>query len=565
MQIKFGTDGWRGIIAKDYTYETLKLAALATGAYFKTHRNIERGICIGYDTRFMSKSFAQFVADVSSSLGIKVFLSNAFLPTPAVSFFIKKHQLAGGIVITASHNPPTYNGFKVKADYGGSAHPEQIAEIEALLPQQDKNYIVQKRDALIEPTNMKQAYIEYLASELDLAAIRQAGFRVAHNAMFGAGQGIVSTLLGEQVIEYHCDENPTFDGINPEPIPNYLEDFTPFFKEKKLDVAILTDGDADRIGMMNERGEYVDSHKIFCVVLKYLVEEKGLRGEVARTYALTEVINKICAKHKLKLHNLPIGFKHVGKLMTTRDILIGGEESGGIGITAHLPERDGIYIGMLVLEIMAKRKKTLAELVEELYAEYGYFTYDRIDARLTDAEKQNAIQLAQSGTFNAIEGMRVTRFENLDGYKYFFEGGWLLIRPSGTEPVLRLYAEADSDAKVQAALRFAQGLAKADPTLFAETKSVAKKSPMVKKSVSKKSAIVKSVAPKTSAKKAVTKKSATKKSDAKKSATKKSSAAGVPKKSALGKSVVKAVKTKGVKAKGVKAKAARVKSGGRKP
>ncbi len=562
MQIKFGTDGWRGIIAKDYTYEALKLAALATGAYFKTHRNIERGICIGYDTRFMSKSFAHFVADVSSSLGIKVFLSNAFLPTPAVSYYVKKHQLAGGIVITASHNPPTYNGFKVKADYGGSAHPEQIAEIEALLPKQDKNDIVQKRDALIEPTDIKQAYIDYLASELDLAAIRQAGFRVAHNAMFGAGQGIVSTLLGEQVVDYHCEENPTFDGINPEPIPNYLADFTPFFNARKLDVAILTDGDADRIGMMNERGEYVDSHKIFCVVLKYLVEEKGLRGEVARTYALTEVINKICAKHNLTLHNLPIGFKHVGKLMTTRDILIGGEESGGIGITAHLPERDGIYIGMLVLEIMAKRKKTLTELVEELYAEYGYFTYDRIDARLTDVEKQNAIQLAQSGTFNAIEGMRVTRFENLDGYKYFFEGGWLLIRPSGTEPVLRLYAEADSDAKVQAALRFAQGLAKADPTLFAERKTVAEKSPVAKKLASKKSAMVKSVAPKADAKKnigekAATKKTAVKKLTVKRSSAKKSSTSTT--KTSTSKPVVKAVKTKGVKA-----KASRAKGGGRK-
>jgi phosphomannomutase len=460
MNIKFGTDGWRAIIAKDYTFENLKRVSLATGKYFLEHPNLKNGVCIGYDTRFMSKPFAEYVAEIFSSLGIKTVLSETFVPTPAVSMFVKKNNLAGGVMITASHNPPFYNGFKVKADYGGSAHPEQIADIEKRLANVDAQKTIEKNAALIEHIDMKAFYANALKTELDLDAIQKANFKIGHNAMFGAGQGIVRKLLGECVSEYHCTINPTFDSINPEPIPNYLQDYFPVFKSEKLQVAILNDGDADRIGMMNEHGDYVDSHKIFAVILKYLVEEKKMSGEVARTYALTQVIDKLCHKYSLKCHNLPIGFKHVGKLMTTNNILMGGEESGGIGVTAHLPERDGIYIGLLVLEIMAKRKKTLSELVEELYGEFGFFTYDRIDAHLSEEEKQRAIERASKGDFKEIAGCKVTRFENLDGYKYFFEGGWLLIRPSGTEPVLRLYCEADSEEKVKNALVFAQSLAK---------------------------------------------------------------------------------------------------------
>lgn len=461
MNIKFGTDGWRAIIAKDYTFENLKRVSLATGKYFLMHPHINNGVCVGYDTRFMSKQFAEYVADIFSSLGMRTFFSETFVPTPAVSMFVKKNSLAGGVMITASHNPPFYNGFKVKADYGGSAHPEQIADIEKLLATVEPSDNVQKNPTRTERADIRTFYANALKAELDLEAIQKANFKIGHNAMFGAGQGLVRHLLGEKVSEYHCAINPTFDGINPEPIPNYLHDYFPVFKSEKLQVAILNDGDADRIGMMDEHGNYVDSHKIFAVILKYLVEEKKMSGDVARTYALTEVINKLCHKHGLQCYNLPVGFKHVGKLMTTNNVLMGGEESGGIGVTAHLPERDGIYIGLLVLEIMAKRKKTLGELVEELYDEFGFFTYDRIDAHLTEEEKQRAIERASKSDFKEIAGYKITRFENLDGYKYFFEGGWLLIRPSGTEPVLRLYCEADSEEKVKNALRFAQNLATA--------------------------------------------------------------------------------------------------------
>jgi phosphomannomutase len=458
--IKFGTDGWRGIIAQDFTFENLRRAALAAASYFKNHPNVANGVCVGYDTRFLSEQFARFVAEIFSSQGLKVFLADTFTPTPAVSLFVRDKRLAGGIVITASHNPPHYNGFKVKAEYGGSAHPETIAVIERHLSSIANIEKVKANPTLIELAPVRRYYRDYLANELNLTAIAQSGWRIAHNAMFGAGQGLVAELLPKScVVEYHCSINPTFDGINPEPIPNYIEDFVPFYKQSGCEVAILTDGDADRIGMLDEHGRFVDSHKIFSLLLKYLVEEQGKRGEVACTYALTQVINKICAKHALTVHNLPIGFKHVGKLMTTRDILIGGEESGGIGITAHLPERDGIYIGLLVTEVMARRKKKLSELVEELYQEYGYFTYERVDAKLSESQKATLMHEAAQGNFKEIDGMRVTRFENLDGYKYYFEGGWLLIRASGTEPIVRLYSEADSEEKVSRALAFAQSLA----------------------------------------------------------------------------------------------------------
>ncbi|NTV46530.1 MAG: phosphoglucomutase/phosphomannomutase family protein [Chlorobiales bacterium] len=461
MHIKFGTDGWRAIIAKEYTFDNLKLASLAAAKYFESHPNVNNGVCVGYDTRFMSEQFAHFVADVFSSLGLKVYLSDDFLPTPAVSLFVREKKLAGGVVITASHNPPLYSGFKVKADYGGSAHPEIVAEIESYLPVADPAYIVKKNSDLIELVDMKAFYNNYLCAELDIPAIVKSGFKIGHNAMFGAGQGIVSELLkGASVTDYHCSLNPTFDGINPEPIPRYTKDFREFMLAHKLDVGILNDGDADRIGMMDENGEFVDSHKIFAIILKYLVVDKKLDGEVAKTYALTEVIDKICAKYNIPIHTLPIGFKYVGKLMTTNNILMGGEESGGIGITSHLAERDGVYIGLLVLEIMAKKQMKLSELVQELYDEYGFFYYDRNDAHLTEAEKQLAMQRASKGEFKDIAGMKVVRFDDLDGYKYFFEGGWLLIRPSGTEPVLRLYSEADSKEKVDKALKFASELAK---------------------------------------------------------------------------------------------------------
>ncbi|NTV02492.1 MAG: phosphoglucomutase/phosphomannomutase family protein [Chlorobiaceae bacterium] len=459
MQVKFGTDGWRAIIAREYTFDNLKLCALASGKYFLEHPDRQNGVCVGYDTRFMSKEFARFTAEVLSSMGLRVFLSDSFVSTPAVSLFTRDRKLAGGVMITASHNPPVYNGFKVKASYGGPAHPEVIEEIERNLLGVDPAAAGKPNPALIEMTDVKSYYVDYLKSKLDLALIRESSLKIAHNAMFGAGQDIVTRLLDESMVNcYHCSVNPGFDGINPEPIPQYIGDFVEFFNEVRTDVGIINDGDADRIGMLDENGEFVDSHKLFAILLKYLVEQKGQRGEVAKTFALTDVIDRICSKHGLKMHLLPVGFKYVSRLMTTNDILIGGEESGGIGITSFLPERDGVYIGLLVLEIMARRKKTLSELVGELFEEYGFFCYNRIDLHVADERKQAIISAASDGRLSSIAGLAVKSFNGLDGFKYHFDGGWLLIRPSGTEPVLRIYCEADSREKVDKVLDFASKL-----------------------------------------------------------------------------------------------------------
>ena len=460
MQVTFGTDGWRAIIAKDYTFDNLTLATLASADYFLTHPNAHNGVCVGYDTRFMSEEFARHAAGILSSRGLRVFLSDSFVPTPAVSLYCRDNRLAGGVMITASHNPPLYNGFKIKDSYGGSALPETIAVIEKNLERIKPDEQVTVKESLIETTDIKSYYTDYLKAGVDLEAIGNARLKIAHNAMYGAGQDIITGIFDESMVNcYHCNRNPGFGGINPEPAPSYIEDFVNFFREVRTDVGIINDGDADRIGMLDEHGQFVDSHKLFAIILKYLAEEKHRKGEIAKTFALTDVIDKICAKNGLTLHLLPVGFKYVSKLMTTNDILMGGEESGGIGITSYLPERDGLFIGLLVLEIMAKRRATLSGLVGELFDEYGPFYYKRVDLKLDERKKKDIMSRASTGNLRHIARYPVTGFDGLDGCKYHFEGGWLLIRPSGTEPVLRLYSEADSEEKVKQALHFASQLA----------------------------------------------------------------------------------------------------------
>ncbi len=324
----------------------------------------------------------------------------------------------------------------------------------------DPGTVITADRKLIELVDMKAFYVNYLKSRIDLQLIRDSQIKIAHNAMYGAGQDLITKFFDESMVNcYHCSLNPGFGGINPEPMPQYIEEFVEFFKEVETDVAIINDGDADRIGMLDENGQFVDSHKLFAIILKDLVEHQQKRGEVAKTFALTDIIDKICRKNNLIMHELPVGFKYVSRLMTTNDILMGGEESGGIGITSFLPERDGVYTGLLILEMMTRRQKTLSQLVGELYEEYGFFCYNRLDLHVSDERKQAIIDRAAGGNLETIAGYNVLGFNNLDGYKYHFEGGWMLIRPSGTEPILRLYCEADSQEKVDKVLAFASKLA----------------------------------------------------------------------------------------------------------
>jgi phosphomannomutase len=462
--ITFGTDGWRAVIADDFTFANLERVALATARFFKGRKKIRNGIIIGYDARFLSREFAEKVAEVMAGTGITVKLADSIVSTPMVSLMTRLENAAGGVVITASHNPAKYNGFKIKGDYGGPAHPEMVARVEKELtrvmklkkvpgPAPGLDRLIRKRKVVA--LSMKQRYIDDLAAKVDLARIQGAGIRILYDAMHGAGMGVLP-LLVPGVDEIRADYNPSFGGANPEPLAQNLGELLRRMREGSYQIGIATDGDADRIGAVDEKGDFVDSHKIFSLLLKYLVEEKGLRGEVVKTLSVTEMVDQQCRKYGLVMHETPIGFKYVCRYMTERDILIGGEESGGLGVKTHLPERDGIFLGLMLCEIMAVRGKSLSALVAELTDEFGPHEFRRVDMHVTEREKA-AIMNRFARPVKELGGLPVTARKDIDGHKFFVERGWLLLRASGTEPLIRVYAEADSLAKVDRLLRAVTG------------------------------------------------------------------------------------------------------------
>jgi phosphomannomutase len=463
-QIKFGTDGWRAVIADDFTFANLERVALATARYFRGHRKIRNGVVIGYDARFMSREFAEKVAETMANAGIPVKLADSLVSTPMISLLTKLENAAGGIVITASHNPAKWNGFKIKGDFGGPAHPEMIAKVERELARVLKlkkipagKYTLAQLQAKkkIVPISMRQRYLDDLALKIDLGKIRSSGVKILYDAMHGAGQGVLP-LVVSGVTQMRSDYNPSFGGANPEPLAQNLQELMRRVREEHFDIGIATDGDADRIGAVDEQGNFVDSHRIFALLLKYLVEQKGLRGEVVKTLSVTEMVDKQCARYGLTLHETAVGFKHVCRLMTERDILIGGEESGGLGVKIHIPERDGIFLGLLLCEMMAVRGKSLGALVQELIDELGPHEFRRIDLHVTEKEK-TALMKRFAGTVREIGGHPVIARKDVDGHKLFVDGGWLLLRASGTEPLIRIYAEADSLAKVDMLLSAVTG------------------------------------------------------------------------------------------------------------
>lgn len=465
QSIKFGTDGWRAVIADDFTIANLEKVALATARYFKTHKKIRNGIVIGYDARFMSREFAEKSAEVMANAGIKVKLANSIVSTPMISLVTKLEGAAGGVVITASHNPPRYNGFKIKGDFGGPAHPEMIARVEKELAKvmklkkmpEGKHTFSQLVDRhRISYITMKQRYLDDLATKIDLQAIRQSGTRILFDAMHGAGQGVLDTVLPD-VTQMHETFNPSFGGINPEPIAQNLTELAHRVKAEGFDIGIATDGDADRLGAVDEQGSFVDSHHIFSVLLKYLVEQKHATGEVVKSFSVTQMVDSQCGKYGLTMHETPIGFKYICRLMTERDVLIGGEESGGLAVKGHIPERDGIYLGLLLCEIMAVRGKRLSELVQELTDEFGPHEVRRVDLHVSDREKTALMKKYAKGV-KEIGGYAVTGRKDTDGHKFFVDGGWVLVRASGTEPLIRFYAEAENVPKVEALLAAATRL-----------------------------------------------------------------------------------------------------------
>ena len=464
--IKFGTDGWRAVIAEDYTYANLTTVTRATAAW--VHDQAEAGhgdgsVVIGYDTRFQGDAFARHVAAVMASSGVRVRLADDIATTPAVSWAAMDGGHTAGIVVTASHNPPKYNGFKIKSHEGGPATPEMIADVEARLDDAEAAYEARPYDdlvdeGLIETFDLRGAYVKLLRKRVDMDAIKGTSLRVAYDAMYGAGQGIVSELLGKpRVVELHGSRNPGMDGQAPEPIEKNLGELLRAVVDETCAVGLATDGDADRIGLVDEEGVFVDSHKILALLVKYLHVEKGLRGDVVKTFSTTDMLDRMGEVYGLKVVTTPIGFKYVGPKMVEGDVLVGGEESGGMAVKGHIPERDGLFIGLTVVEMMVKRERTLSGLVRELMEEFGPHYQSRTDLHTTPERKEAVLAELAEG-LSEVDGKPVTKSEALDGFKFRVDGGWLLFRPSGTEPVLRVYSEAASQEAADALVAWGVGM-----------------------------------------------------------------------------------------------------------
>src|SRR5215475_3660236 len=419
-EIKFGTDGWRGVIAEDYTFENVRRVAGAIAAYVLEEENPAHGVVIGYDTRFSSRRFAEACADTIAAAGIPVKLANDYTPTPALSYAVKNLGAAGGVMITSSHNPWNWNGVKFKATYGGSATPAIIARIEDNVR---AGAMPKGRPAKIEESDFKPAYVQAITRFADLDKIAKAGFKFAIDCMYGAGRNILSDIFKQRGIAHvqiRSEVNPLFPGINPEPIEPHVRALQEVVVREKCHAGFVTDGDADRIGAAAEDGGFVDSHKVYSILLQWLVTHKDWPGDVVRAFNTTRMLDRIAAKHGRNLIECGIGFKYICDLMMdpARQILVGGEESGGIGIQRHLPERDGILNSLLLANVMADEGKSLGQLVAALQAEYGPHYYGRLDLHLANEVKDEAMRRAEEKP-DTMGSFKVLKVETLDGVKFF--------------------------------------------------------------------------------------------------------------------------------------------------
>jgi alpha-D-glucose phosphate-specific phosphoglucomutase len=470
-EIKFGTDGWRGVIADDFTFDNVRRVAGAVAAYvLKTEAEAlrqGRGLVVGYDTRFASRRAAEIVSETLAAAGIAVKLSNDPVPTPGVSYAVKHFNAVGGVVVTSSHNPWNWNGLKYKAKYAGPATPAIMKAIE----QELRAGAAPKAatPAKVEEADFKTPYIEAMLRFVDMQKIAAAGFKFGVDPLHGAGRGILAGIFrqhGVNFVEVHGELNPLFPGVNPEPIEPHVALLEDTVRREKCHAGFATDGDADRIGACDERGRFVDSHKIYSILLRWLLEKKKWPGAVVKTFSSTQMLNRIAEKHGRDLVETPIGFKYICDVMLEREVLIGGEESGGIGIARHLPERDGCLNALLLAAVMAEEGRTLAQLVDDLQKEFGPHYYGRRDLHVSNDIKDGTVRRADSGAITEVAGYKVLRRQNIDGVKVWLDaprnGGksepWLLLRASGTEPLLRLYCEASDPKLVEQVLGAAQAM-----------------------------------------------------------------------------------------------------------
>jgi len=450
-KIKFGTDGWRAIIAKEYTTDNVARVSSGTASWLKNDYD-NPTVVIGHDCRFAGKMFAETAAKVMAFNGIKVFLANGFVSTPMVSLGTVRQSATLGIVITASHNPPDYNGYKLKGHYGGPLLPKHVQEVEDLIPETNEVDLESldiekfKSEGMIEMIDLEQMYVDHVEDNFDMDAIRNSEMNFAYDAMYGAGQNVMRRILPNATF-LHCDDNPGFEGVAPEPIHRNLGEFSEMIRlsEGEINCGLATDGDADRIGLYDDEGNFVDSHHLILLLIKYLIEEKKFTGKVVTAFSVSPKVKKLCDHFGLKHQVVKIGFKYVAEIMLEDDVLLGGEESGGIAVKGHIPERDGIWMGLTIWEYMVKSGKTIRELINEVYEIVGSFSFERIDLHLSEEKKQEIMKNCAEGKYDGFGDFKITDTQTVDGYKYFFDNDqWIMIRPSGTEPVLRTYAESSS-------------------------------------------------------------------------------------------------------------------------
>lgn len=444
-KIKFGTDGWRAIIADEFTVENIKRVADATARWVLLNNG--KSVVIGHDCRFGGELFSETTAQVMGYHGIKSYVAKGFVSTPMVSLGAVTYRTFAGIVITASHNPPSYNGFKIKSNIGGPSLPKEITKVESLIEEKFNSKLpsIEKllQQNLLQYVDLENDYFQHVVKSFDLDTIIKSDIRLAYDAMYGAGQHILPRILPKATL-LHCEYNPSFYGQAPEPLHKNLMKLSETIRNNaELTCGLATDGDADRIGMYDEDGNFVDSHQILLLLIYYMKKYKNEEGKVVVSFSVSEKIKRLCEHFGIPYEVTPIGFKYISEYFVKEKVLVGGEESGGIAVTGHIPERDGIWMGLVLMEFMAKTGKTLKQLMQEIYAIVGTFAFERYDLHITEDLKQRVLQHCRENKFQSFGKYQIVRTEDIDGYKYHLsENEWVMIRASGTEPVLRVYSEA---------------------------------------------------------------------------------------------------------------------------
>lgn len=447
-KIKFGTDGWRAIIAQDFT--VYNVARVTKGlSHWLLQRTDRPTVVLGHDCRFGGPLFTDMVARVLCANGIQVKMAKGFVSTPMISFGVQQMGAQQGVIITASHNPPTYNGYKLKGAHGGPSNPADIAAVEALIPDTvdipKEGLAYWEKQGLLSYINLEDMYVSYLQEKFDIQGLNKSPFKLAYDAMYGAGQNVMRRLFPTSVM-IHCEDNPGFKGQAPEPLDKNLQELAKTVATTpEVKIGLATDGDADRIGLYDEDGNFVDAHHIILLLIHYLHKYKGMTGKVAVAFSVTDRVKRMCEAYGLPIEITAIGFKYISEIMTKEDILVGGEESGGIAVKGHIPERDGIYDGLALYEFMHTTGKTLKQLCEEVYEVVGRFVYERNDLTLENEKKEAIIKKAAENGYSQFGKYSFNRIETIDGIKYHLDnGGWIMLRASGTEPLLRVYAEGNS-------------------------------------------------------------------------------------------------------------------------